>query len=947
MASESKEDPNEQLSKLALNDAQHDFGEKNVAPLPGRLPPFNASVLKSVSGDYAPLDEVQTLNSVVDGLKATIEELVIDGETTITTERQLTYQSVKKISIDDGGVDIVVKGGLNQAVFVVDYSQHNFIKKLKDGVKGEQIVYYVLTPEVINDPAPKTNVDDPVFRKDTGVNVVPCVQSGQDITTYQGGLTFDPNTPLQNFSSQYTLSLSPINKQRQVNLKITYGNMVAEFKDSKKQNSIRELVSVLMKLFEKLIPLGKSSNSKQAFNIASNWAQKRSGDWLQALACMDLATRTFKTVDGKDVGPFADKNNVYYVTHDQIALAYALFIGVNAIFIPFGKTGDKYTAVIFKRTSTETNYASFCTQQLTGKDIEKVRAFLLRITETRTEQLGTNKSVIKQEIKKLNTGIGEYSAYEESVKKILLNALEHSFVEHQVPDVNPAGLDDADVCKKYKSYVAGLKLMEEHGENPNIQPFLIALRQTDRYKLLENWTTLPSMSVTKRIMNLFKQTDERDLYMFLPDIANSKDEKMKSDIATIFHQEFGKLDTYGFWGSSGRSRDKKLSAYKQLFAQVEVFLGKGLEDFKKALAIPDIEPVQEDPNPFYNLLLIARIAAADEEAAVPRLPDFVTELTTEEAATILTQMGQRGGYAGPLTQYIQGSSVKSVTLPLLTAHLLLDTVEPLLPVVLLLNGIFAGLEPRTVTSLDFETIYRFSWFLFELSRKAIDGNTLRALFFTYGNTDAGRNDLLEKLGPDYEPFAILASSYASTVSGTLTLGDPAIADFTMIKEVFDQSKVIEVERDYSTFYAGVLKGYMDRVFPAIPVIPKTPDKSGTATPEFGTPGSAERSFVSSLASDPRSQSLSPDRSIDPQSLSLPLSLGSQSDTSPVPSAASSPVPSPERRIRSRSPSLDAENEQPSRPQPPPPSSSGGRLKTPRASKSSRRTRRARRSGRST
>jgi hypothetical protein len=388
---------------------------------------------------------------------------------------------------------------------------------------------------------------------------------------------------------------------------------------------------------------------------------------------------------------------------------------------------------------------------------------------------------------------------------------------------------------------------------------------------------------------------------------------------------------------------------------VEVFLGKGLEDFKKALAIPDIEPVQEDPNPFYNLLLIARIAAADEEAAVPRLPDFVTELTTEEAATILTQMGQRGGYAGPLTQYIQGSSVKSVTLPLLTAHLLLDRVEPLLPVVLLLNGIFAGLEPRMVTSLDFETIYRFSWFLFELSNQEIDGNTLRALFFTYGNTDAGRNDVLEKLGPDYEPFAILASSYVSTVSGTLRLEDPAIADFVKIKEVFDKSKMIEVERDYSTFYAGILKGYMDRVFPAIA---KTPDKSGIVTPEFGTPGSAERSFVSTLASDPGSQSLSPTRSIDPQllsptrsidpqSLSLPLSLGSQSDTSPVPSAASSPVPSPERRIRSRSPSLDAENEQPSRPQPPPPSSSGGRLKTPRASKSSRRTRRARRSGRST
>ena len=918
MASESKEDPNEQLSKLALNDAQHDFGDKDVAPLPGRLPPFNASVLANVPNDYVSLNEVETLNSVADGLKATIEGLGIDARTEITTNRQLTYEFVKKISIEDSGVNIVTKGELNQAVFVVDYSQHNFVKKLKDGEKGEQIVYYVLTPEVINDPAPKTNVDDPVFRKDTGVNVVPCVQSGQDITTYQGGLTFEPNTPLQNFSSKYTLSLSPINKQRQVNLKITHANMIAEFKDSKKQNSIQQLVSVLKGFFEKMKDKIKPSDLKQAFNIASKWAQKRSGDWLQALACMDLATRTFKTVDGKDVGPFADKNNVYYVTHDQIALAYALFIGINAIFIPFGKTGDKYTAVIFKRTAGTANYAKFCEQQLAGKDIEKVRAFLLKITETRTEQLGTNKAVIQQEIYKLQTG--DYSTYEESVKKILLNALEHSFVEYQVPDVNPAGLDDTDVCKKYKSYVAGLKLMEEHGENPNIEPFLIALRQTDRYKLLKNWTSLPNFSITKRIAKLFETTDERDLYMFLPDIANSNDEKMKNDIATIFHQEFAKLGGHDFLGS-GRTRDKKISAYKQLFAQVEVFLGKGVEDFKQALAIPDIQPTEEDPNALYNLLLIARIAEADADAITPRLPDVVTELTTEEAATILTQMGQRGGYAGPLTQYIQGSSVKSVTLPLLTAHLLLDRVEPLLPVVLLLNGIFAGLEPRMVTSLDFETIYRFSWFLFELSNQEIDGNTLRALFFTYGNTDAGRNDVLEKLGPDYEPFAILASSYVSTVSGTLRLEDPAIADFVKIKEVFDKSKMIEVERDYSTFYAGILKGYMDRVFPASA---KTPDKSGIVTPEFGTPGSAERSFVSTLASDPRS--------------SQSQSVGSQSsDASPVravgfesDSSGASPPKPPMKRGRSFSLSQLLE---------------GG--KTPRASKSSRRTRRARRSGRST
>jgi hypothetical protein len=813
-----------------------------------------------------------------------------------------------------------------------------------------------------------------MFGKDTGINLIPCYQVSEG-ATYQGDVDYNEELPLNNFSSKYTLTLSSISDIKMhggksttptTNLKITYGNMIAEFKDSKKQNSIKELANLLLEIFKKVFTsTTKKPSEKDSFDIASKWAQKRSGDWLQVLACMDLATRTFQKPDGTPVRPFEDKNNVYFLTHDQIALAYALFVGVNAIFVPTvnkKETPDKrFNAVVFKRASDSASsagvvpqsYESYCESQLAGKESEigELTTFLTGLQTSRNTQLQRN-----DEQTQLPINTEDIGSYETSIKTILRNALEYSFVEHQVPDVTQITNDLApaasaasatNYCRKYKAYVAARKLREEHKDNPDIQPFLLALRQTDRYKLLENWTSLPSMSVTKRIANMFNQTDERDLYMFLPDIANSKDEKMKNRLAVTFHGAFEGLNTLDILGA-GRTKNKRLSAFKQLFSQIEIFLGQGVVEqpepasaapvdpgphFRDAIGQPNIEKDDTDPA-LYNLLLLANVALANLDP-IPggRLPD-----TGEAADTAAMQGGQRGGYAERIKYYIQGTSIKTITLPLLTAHLLYGVSQPTeaelremgevgiqtggakdtsdLPILLMLEGIMPFVEPRMEDAIDNIYIQRFVAFLMKLSEMELSAYLLRELFFT----NHGRKALF---GEDI--YGFLASTFSSTACGQLTM-PVGIADFsktplTEIQEKLTSSKSADIQpySDFEAAFTSFHRHISERIIgityetsaPApVPAEAPVPVSADTLDALAETPlqlatlslsegeeeGSAERSFIDTL----------------------PLS-GETTPISVVSNNSQTPPQTPPRK--------------------------GG--KTPRASKSSRRTRRARRSGRST
>ncbi len=248
----------------------------------------------------------------------------------------------------------------NSAAFVVDYSQHHFLENLATGDnKGEgncnYNIYYLMTPEVVNDPAEKPNVNNKNLFGITGKNVtlVSCVEEDNGPISYT---PFDPNDPLtsNNFFSRYNFTISPVQKiitkakaeKLIVSLNISYDNgsrqpLTDTIEDSHGENSIKTVLGYIKTILQQLtgIQIENATADKYKFNFNSKVQQKRGGDWFQALTCLTAKNRTYKQIlppnTSVNLKLPSDTCPVYLVTHDRIAVAYALLNGVNVIYVDY------------------------------------------------------------------------------------------------------------------------------------------------------------------------------------------------------------------------------------------------------------------------------------------------------------------------------------------------------------------------------------------------------------------------------------------------------------------------------------------------------------------------------------------------------------------------------------------------------------------------------------
>jgi len=266
----------------------------------------------------------------------------------------------------------------SEAAIVVDFSQHHFMEKLASGTKSEFTINYLMTPEVVNDPAGKPNVNNKSLFGilDKGVMLKSYVQTDIDVMSYTKFDETDPS-PANNFFSTYDFTLSPIKqiftKQKAekliTTLNIAYDNpggkpLTDTIEDSKGENSITTVLGYLKKIMQKITgnTTGKVDTAVN-FNFNSKCQQKRGGDWFQGLSCLDARGRTFTQIlpdNGRKTGPLKPDCPIYLVTHDRIAAAYALLNGINVIYI------DYYGRIfVFKNTEDETLKGS-------GKPIEQL-----------------------------------------------------------------------------------------------------------------------------------------------------------------------------------------------------------------------------------------------------------------------------------------------------------------------------------------------------------------------------------------------------------------------------------------------------------------------------------------------------------------------------------------------------------------------------------------------
>ena len=351
------------LANMTAADCRHDFGI-NVSTqgidkqFSDALPAF---VRQSPDEDGV-LDSIITITQSTPSFRAFLESITKDesdgkdfdvrypnsGETYITTYNVFRYDGDNyRNSEIDFGSDFTKKSNLflqtGNAAIIVDFNQHGFMSKLKEGPKVDGTIHYLMTPEVVNDPAGKPSIfDRTVFNFDSGVKMISYVQTTPTTTEYT---PFKKNSTefSNNFFSKYNFSVSPIQQtfekgnisKLNTSLTITFNDgkkpYVNTITDSKKQNSINSLTGYVMGL------IYKPSTPLNKFNFNSKLQQKRGGDWFQALCCLSVNNKSYSSLLPDTSRSVNFSGPVYLVTHDRIALGYALVNGVNVIYLANNK----------------------------------------------------------------------------------------------------------------------------------------------------------------------------------------------------------------------------------------------------------------------------------------------------------------------------------------------------------------------------------------------------------------------------------------------------------------------------------------------------------------------------------------------------------------------------------------------------------------------------------
>jgi hypothetical protein len=295
--------------------------------------------------------------------------------------RENDYDEVKAFMKEKSAADSVFSDfNINGTLFVHDASSINIYERLFKKRSSENMnLFFAHCPEISNDPAPKATLDTVATYGTPGnvsyYSVIPS-NKGDSIYNYildKDGIyeTSGGNT----FNSTYQVKFTEFNidKQNNFTTNVTFSDLNAsgskifehdykvKSRSSDTDTTISSVTGNINKLRNKSASGGKLSD-KEVFNLNTAYQMKRGGDQLQVCFAKKVQDRLFENkglVEFKTVGLKTETTDliktkaitdVYLVTHDQIAAAYALFLGVNVIFTNT-KPGTK-TVVIYKSSKT-------------------------------------------------------------------------------------------------------------------------------------------------------------------------------------------------------------------------------------------------------------------------------------------------------------------------------------------------------------------------------------------------------------------------------------------------------------------------------------------------------------------------------------------------------------------------------------------------------------------
>jgi hypothetical protein len=276
------------LSSLAMADARHDF--KHLATQ------FHSLLQESLPGtaEYIP-DEDATLQYIINIRNPTLTIKPYDNNNTEYND----YNEIYKILTNSISKSLAI---LCDASMCAD-----FVRQLSKNTIGN--VYYINNREQENDGGP--NISDPDKIKE--FNIITDATKG-NIYYYSYKNT---NNYFHKFGSIYDLSLSLT--QLSVSDKRLTSNY--NFKDNKTPALSPKLDDLLTMHYEDML------EEDTLRSIHDIFIQKRSGDFLQVLSCFQKE-RLYK-IDS--VVKNLKDCEVYFCSTDRIAIAYAIYLGINCI----------------------------------------------------------------------------------------------------------------------------------------------------------------------------------------------------------------------------------------------------------------------------------------------------------------------------------------------------------------------------------------------------------------------------------------------------------------------------------------------------------------------------------------------------------------------------------------------------------------------------------------
>jgi hypothetical protein len=308
---------------------------------------------------------IQTIN----GIDYSVKSLVVSkGSSTLGTKENIEAPTF----FTELGEGVIPEN----SALVIDATAISLLQILKTGsfTGNKKTIYYAFIPEIENDPAGKTPINSTIFNSPDGVKLIPCLSNSPPKFNYN--YSFDSNfsgndikdndkNPYKKFFTRYNFQLSELQiNQKGNNLNYTTNLLISSndtengtnsenIIDSKKKNNISFLKSILKNTI-KLLGKGRTSEAKTKNNFLFNtkFQQKRSGDWLQVLACLLLKSRPLKSYD--EISPAQENieqniSSVFFVTHDRIALAFALLCGIQCIYTH----AESKAVYVFKQSSPE------------------------------------------------------------------------------------------------------------------------------------------------------------------------------------------------------------------------------------------------------------------------------------------------------------------------------------------------------------------------------------------------------------------------------------------------------------------------------------------------------------------------------------------------------------------------------------------------------------------